>query len=135
MQTVEFTSAPRSHRDEVLGSLLQRRINEPEVFRFGPYCLIPDRRLLLAGQDQIELGSRAFDILVLLVKRHGQVVSPRQMFEHVWPDLTVEDSNIRVQISDLRRVLRAGSHQFIATIRGRGYIFVAPVERAGCLEA
>ena len=92
MQTVELTSALISHREEVLRSLLHKPVDdEPEVFRFGPYCLIPGRRLLLAGQDPIELGSRAFDILVLLVKRRGEVVTPRQIFEHVWPDLTVEE--------------------------------------------
>ena len=124
-----------SRRDEILGSLLQKRVVEIEVFKFGPYCLIPGRRLLLAGQDQIELGSRAFDILVLLVKRCGDVVSPRQILEHVWPDLTVEDSNIRVQVSDLRHALGPEFQRFIVTVRGRGYVFVAPVQRVRPLEA
>jgi DNA-binding winged helix-turn-helix (wHTH) protein len=135
MQTVELTSALIPHRDEVLTSLLHKQVDEPEVFRFGPYCLIPSRRLLLAGQDPVELGSRAFDILVLLVKRRGEVVTPRQIFEHVWPDLTVEDSNIRVQISDLRQALSSECQRFIATVRGRGYVFVAPIQRVRSLEA
>src|SRR5262245_63470973 len=79
MQTV-FISAVMSPQNEMLGLLMQRGDDELEVLRFGPYCLIPGRRLLLAGQDRIELGSRAFDILVVLVRRRGEVVSPRQLF-------------------------------------------------------
>jgi DNA-binding winged helix-turn-helix (wHTH) protein len=132
---VELTNAPISRRDAILGSLLQKRVDELEVFTFGDYCLIPARRLLLAGKDQIALGSRAFDILVLLVKCHGTVVSPREISEHVWPDLIVEESNIRVQISDLRQALSTECQRFIATVRGRGYVFVAPVRRISSLEA
>jgi DNA-binding winged helix-turn-helix (wHTH) protein len=108
---------------------------EPEAFRFGSYCLIPGRRQLLAGQNQIELGGRAFDILVLLVRRCGDLVSPQQILEHAWPNMIVEGSNIRVQISDLRRALSADCQPFIATVRCRGYVFVVPVERLRSLEA
>jgi DNA-binding winged helix-turn-helix (wHTH) protein len=134
MQTIEFMSDPKPRWDKVLGSPMQKPADEPEAFKFGPYCLIPCRRQLLAGQDQIVLGSRAFDILVLLVSRCGDIVSPRQIFEHAWPDLIVEDSNIRVQISDLRRALSA-YQRAIVTVRSRGYVFVVPVRRLGSLEA
>jgi predicted ATPase/DNA-binding winged helix-turn-helix (wHTH) protein len=98
--------------------------------QFGPYRLIPSKRLLLVGQERVELGSRAFDILLLLLQRRGEVVSRRELLDQVWPDLTVEESNLRVQISELRRALDAcdeGS-SFIRTVPGRGYLFVAPVQ-------
>jgi DNA-binding winged helix-turn-helix (wHTH) protein len=133
MQTIEFMSDPMPR--QIRGGIaMQKPADEPEAFSFGPYCLIPCKRVLLAGQDQIALGSRAFDILVLLVKRGGDIVTSRQIFEHAWPDMTVEDSNIRVQISDLRRALSAYQRS-IVTVRSRGYVFVVPVQRLGSLEA
>jgi hypothetical protein len=76
---------------------VHERTDECEVFQFGPLRLVPARRLLLAGENRIELGSRAFDILALLVRRRGEVVSRRRILEHVWPDLIVDESNLRVQ--------------------------------------
>lgn len=134
MQVIELTTDPISQRDTMLGSLLQKRADEPEAFKFGPYCLIPSRRLLLVGQDRIELGSRAFDILVLLVKRCGDVVSSQQIFEYAWPDMTVEESNIRVQMRGLRRALGAYQRS-IVTVRSRGYVFVVPVQHLSPMEA
>lgn len=83
------------------------------------------------------LGSRAFDILVLLLERRGEVVNRRDMIEHVWPDLIVDESNLRVQMSELRRALgtREGGSSFIRTVPGRGYLFVAPVHAVSSCEA
>jgi len=101
-----------------------------EEFLFGPYRLIPSKRLLLIGDRSVGLGSRAFDMLELLVRRHGQVVSAREILERVWPDVIVEDANLRTQLSHLRAALgqEAGQSTYITNIRGRGYSFVAPVE-------
>ena len=109
MQIREPTSHLLLWPDETLRSASQKRGDELEVPSLGVYCLIPDRRLLLAGQDQIELGSRAFDILALLLKRRGAVVSSRQILEHVWPGIIVEESNIRGQISRLRQAFKRGA--------------------------
>jgi DNA-binding winged helix-turn-helix (wHTH) protein len=133
-QTIEVMSEPKSGGDKMLGSLLQKRTDQPEAFKFGPYCLIPGRRLLLAGQERIEVGSRAFDILVLLVRRCGDVVSSRQIFDHAWPDMIVEGSNIRFQIRGLRRILSTYQRS-IVTVRSRGYVFVVPVQRLSPMEA
>jgi predicted ATPase/DNA-binding winged helix-turn-helix (wHTH) protein len=103
-----------------------------EVFEFGPYCLIPSKRVLLASHIPVELGGRAFDILTLLLRHHGEVVGRRQILDQVWPGLTVDESNLRVQMSELRRVLRArgkGS-AYIKNVQARGYVFVAPARRA-----
>jgi DNA-binding winged helix-turn-helix (wHTH) protein len=135
MQTTEFPSNAMLHSEKCVRLPLEKDASEPEAFKFGPYCLIPGRRQLLAGEDQIDLGSRAFDILVLLVKSCGDVVTTRQIFEHAWPDMIVEGSNIRGQISDLRRALSTNCRPFIVTVRGRGYVFVVPVQRLRFLEA
>ena len=72
------------------------------------------------------LGARAFDVLLTLVERAGQLVSKRQLLELVWPDLIVEENNLQVQISALRKIL--GAHA-IVTIAGRGYRFTLGIER------
>jgi TolB-like protein/DNA-binding winged helix-turn-helix (wHTH) protein len=78
------------------------------------------------------LGSRAFDLLRLLAGRHGELISKNEIMEAVWPATVVEEGNLTVQISALRRVLdqyhpEASS---IQTVPGRGYRFTAPVTRA-----
>src|SRR6478752_5934746 len=127
MQINELLHASMPPRQDVLGQILDMpRTQEAEVVTFGPYCLIPGRRLLLEGQDHVELGGRAFDILVLLVKRSGEVVALREILEHVWQDLMVSESNIRVQVCELRRALAPKCQRSIVTVPMRGYVFVAP---------
>ena len=79
----------------------------------------------------IAIGSRALDILGVLVERSGNLVSRAEIMEAVWPGTVVEDSNLNVQVAALRRILddgRAGG-SCIQTVPGRGYRFVAPVTR------
>jgi predicted ATPase len=103
---------------------------------FGPFRLLPTRRVLLEREKPIRLGSRAFDILVALVERAGDLVSKEELMARVWPNTFVEESNLKVQVAGLRRVLgdRRGSNRYLATISGRGYRFVAPVTRAEVLS-
>jgi predicted ATPase len=105
---------------------------------FGPFRLFPARRLLLEGEKPVRLGSRAFDILVALVERAGELVSKDELMARVWPNTFVEESNLKVQVAGLRRALgdrRGGGDQYLATIPGRGYRFVAPVTCAEALSA
>jgi DNA-binding winged helix-turn-helix (wHTH) protein len=90
---------------------------------FGPFRLLPTRRLLLEGEKPVRLGSRAFDILVALVERAGELVSKDELMARVWPNTFVEESNLKVQVAGLRRVLgdRRGSNRYVATTSGRGY--------------
>lgn len=83
--------------------------------------------------EPIPLGSRAFDILCLLVEHRGELVSRQAVIESVWPHIAVEERNLTVQISTLRRVLDAGRAQgsCIQTIPGRGYRFLPDVVNAG----
>ena len=108
---------------------MKEQLSRSEDFQFGPYRLIPSERRLLAGQNVVELGGRAFDILALLVQRRGEVVSRREILDHVWPDLTVDEANLRVQLSQLRRTLKSEDEgaSYIMNVQGRGYVFVAPV--------
>jgi predicted ATPase/DNA-binding winged helix-turn-helix (wHTH) protein len=80
---------------------------------------VRERRLLSNGQP-VPLGSRALDVLIALVENAGELVSRRKLIDRVWGDLAVEENNLNVQVSALRRIL--GSH-LIATIPGRGYCF------------
>lgn len=105
---------------------------ERSNYAFGPFRLVPQQRLLLGSEGPVAIGSRAFDILTLLVARAGAVVSKEELLRHAWPNTFVEDDNLRVHIAALRRALSAAAPgmTFIATEIGRGYRFVAPVSVA-----
>jgi adenylate cyclase len=79
--------------------------------------------------EPIALGSRALDLLALLVGRRGQLVSKDEIMKAVWPGTAVEEANLTVQVSALRRILDRDREQgsCIQTVAGRGYRFVAPV--------
>jgi predicted ATPase/DNA-binding winged helix-turn-helix (wHTH) protein len=96
---------------------------------FGPFRLLAAQRLLLEGDRPVRLGSRAFDILAALVDRAGEVVTKEQLMARAWPQTFVEDANLKIQVSALRRALGdgQGGHRYIATVSGQGYNFVAPV--------
>lgn len=107
----------------------------PRSFAFGPFVLIPGRQLLLAHDVPVRIGGRALDILTLLVEHPGELVSKGDLLARVWPDTVVEEGNLKVNMAALRRVLgeQPGDAQYIATVVGRGYRFVAPVRSFGQL--
>lgn len=98
---------------------------------FGPFRLSVAERLLTKGDEPVEVGARALDVLSTLIAHAGDVVSKRDLFKIVWPDVLVGDGTLRVQIAHLRRMIGDGRDgaRYIATISGRGYCFVAPVRR------
>ncbi|NGO56006.1 ATP-binding protein [Allomesorhizobium camelthorni] len=100
------------------------------VFSFGPFCLITTERLLQKGDERVQIGGRALDILIMLVERAGEVISHTDLISRVWPDITVEEANLRVNIAGLRKALGDGRDgaRYIANVPGRGYCFVAPVQ-------
>ncbi len=99
-------------------------------FRFGPFLLQPERQLLQNLDGPVRIGGRALDLLTLLVERAGELVSKQELMSRAWPDTFVEEGNLKVNIAGLRRALGEshGVPSFIATVVGRGYRFVAPVE-------
>jgi DNA-binding winged helix-turn-helix (wHTH) protein len=99
------------------------------VFLFGPFQLIPSQRSLLEGNRRVQIGGRAFDILTILVERAGEVVKKEELISRAWPNVFVEDGNLKTQVSGLRRALdeSGAGRRYIATVQGHGYNFVAPV--------
>ena len=96
---------------------------------FGTFRLIPERQQLFEGDRRVRLGSRALDILIALVERPGDLVTKNELLDRVWPGIFVEEANLRVHISALRKTLGDGldGKQYLANVPGRGYRFVAPV--------
>jgi predicted ATPase/DNA-binding winged helix-turn-helix (wHTH) protein len=103
-----------------------------ETAAFGPFRLTPTRRLLIKGEQAVVIGGRALDILIALLERPGQVVGRRELIDRVWPNVTVDDRSLRVHLTGLRRVLGDGEDgaRYIANVSGRGYRFVADVQRS-----
>ena len=99
------------------------------LYEFGSYQLDADRRLLLRGEEPIQLPAKALDILLLLVQRRGEVVTKDELMTAVWPDTFVEEANLSQNIFVLRKALRekAQEHRYIVTVPGRGYSCVATV--------
>ena len=98
-------------------------------YSFGPFVLIPERQLLIEGERPLRIGGRALDLLTVLVERPGEVVAKRELLTRVWPGIAVDEANLKVNMGVIRRALgeSAGPPQYIATVVGRGYRFVAPV--------
>ena len=96
---------------------------------FGPFRLLAAQRLLLEGDQPVRLGSRAFDILATLLERPGEPIGKDELISRAWPKTFVEDANLKIQVSALRRALGdgQGGNRYIATTPGRGYSFIAPV--------
>jgi TolB-like protein/DNA-binding winged helix-turn-helix (wHTH) protein len=102
----------------------------PDAIVFGPFVLDLGTRALSAGGEKLAISSRAFDILVLLVTERERVVGKDEIIAKVWRNVAVEENNLAVQISSLRRVLseHSGGQTMIVTVPGQGYRFVARVE-------
>src|SRR5246127_2904480 len=110
----------------------QRNPEPKDVLSFGPFSLFAAERLLKKGDEPIRIGGRALDILIALAERPGEVVTRKELISTVWPDVTVEEANLRFQMAALRKALGDGRDgaRYVSNIAGRGYCFVAPVTRA-----
>jgi len=96
---------------------------------FGPFRMLPKQRLLMQADKPVHLGSRAFDVLIALLERPGELVSKEELMARVWPNTFVGPANLAMHISALRRALGDGrdGNRYVVNIPGRGYRFVAPV--------
>jgi predicted ATPase/DNA-binding winged helix-turn-helix (wHTH) protein len=110
---------------------------DEHAISFGPYRLLAAQRLLLERDRPVRLGSRAFDILTALIERAGEVVGKEELIARAWPRTFVEEANLKIQVSALRRALGdgQGGNRYVITVPGRGYNFVAPVRREEALLA
>jgi predicted ATPase/DNA-binding winged helix-turn-helix (wHTH) protein len=102
-----------------------------EVVSFGPFRLFPSERVLKKADETVKLGSRAFDILLVLVQHAGEVVGQKELMAKVWPGVFVEEISLRVHVTALRKALgtREGGERYLTNVPGRGYCFVAPTSR------
>jgi DNA-binding winged helix-turn-helix (wHTH) protein/Tol biopolymer transport system component len=100
-----------------------------QLLEFGLFRIDPQERVLLRGDEQIPLTPKAFDLLMLLVERSGQVVLKDDLMKLLWPDTFVEESNLGQHVFQLRKALgeRAQGSSYIVTVPGRGYRFASPV--------
>jgi predicted ATPase/DNA-binding winged helix-turn-helix (wHTH) protein len=96
----------------------------PVRFRFGCFELQPTERRLLDDGRPVALGARAFDLLLALIERRDRLVGKSELLDLVWPGLVVEEANLPVQVSGLRKLI---GPQAIATVPGRGYRFAMAV--------
>ena len=99
---------------------------------FGPFRVLPARRLLLEDDKPVQISSRALDLLIALAQRPGEVVSKSELIAKVWPQTIVVEGNLKLQIAALRRALADGQtdNPYISTVTGRGYCFVASVSQS-----
>lgn len=109
-----------------------------EIYCFGPFRLDAGRRQLQQAHTILPVGGRAFDVLLALVRRRGELAGKSELLDLVWPGLTVEENNLTTQVLNLRKLLSAHdpATKYIVTDAGRGYRFVAPVlqERAPVID-
>jgi len=123
-------SLGRSHSAQAQSPSETARCKET-IYCFGEFQFSPHRHLLLRRALPMKLGSRALDLLHLLIDHPGVVVSKSDLIRFAWPDTFVDESNLKVNISGLRAVLGETQEGLphIATVPGRGYKFVAQVLR------
>src|SRR5262245_64417486 len=96
-------------------------------YAFGPFLLDTGERHLLRGGEVVPLTLKAFDLLQLLVENRGHLLAKEELLRRVWPDAAVEENNLTVTMSALRKALDEGptDRQYIETVPRRGYRFVA----------
>jgi DNA-binding winged helix-turn-helix (wHTH) protein len=104
------------------------------LYSFGEFLLDAQTRILRLRGVPIALTAKAFDVLLLLIQRNGQVVGKNELMDAVWPDSFVQESNLTQTVFMLRKALgETSSQRFILTVQGRGYRFapdVKPVDEA-----
>src|ERR1041385_385339 len=105
---------------------------ETEVYSFGRFLLIPRERRLLRGGEPVALPAKAFDLLVLLVRNHGRLVTKEAILQDVWLGVIVEEVNLTVNVSAVRKALAAddGGADWIETVPRHGYRFRGAVRAA-----
>jgi eukaryotic-like serine/threonine-protein kinase len=104
---------------------------EKEMYQFGPFSLDPAERVVSRHGMPLSLTPKVFDTLVCLVRNHGRLLTKDELLKQVWPDTFVEEVNLAVNVSTLRKILGEGPQEgrYIVTVPGRGYRFVAAVQR------
>jgi TolB-like protein len=104
----------------------------PRIFRFGQYTLDADCRSLARAGSDLSLRPQAMEVLCYLASNPGRPVSKEELFEEIWPGISVTDDSLVQCIRDIRRVLEDDDHRIVKTVPRRGYLFVgAPPQDQG----
>jgi predicted ATPase/DNA-binding winged helix-turn-helix (wHTH) protein len=103
--------------------------NDSAAIRFGAFCLLPGQRQLLRDGAPVHLGARAMDLLLHLTAQPGTVITKQALMKAVWPGRIVEENNLTVNMTALRRALADSieGQPVIKTVTGRGYAFVGTI--------
>ena len=119
----------RQEATETADHRIDAGLDSERAIYFGSFQLFPAQRLLLEGRKPLRVGSRALDILLVLVERPGELIGKEELMARVWPNTFVGPANLAVHIAALRRILRDGrdGNRFLINIPGRGYRFVASI--------
>jgi DNA-binding response OmpR family regulator len=125
----QFTQQPMLRWYPPSASQHEASASGDAVIRFGRFCVLSRTRQLLVDGQPVELGSRAFDLLMLLIGAPGTLVAKDEIASRVWPNTVVEEGNLKVQMSALRKVLNE-DRDVIKTVHGRGYVFTGQVTTA-----
>src|SRR5262249_30991223 len=104
---------------------MKSRSEPPASIEFGRFRILPHRREVLADGRRMELGGRAFDLMMALIEAGGAVVTKSELISRVWPGRIVEEDNLHAQIRALRKAF--GDRNLIRTVAGRGYQFAGEV--------
>ena len=102
-----------------------------DFYEFDSFRLDPHERVLLRNGEMVQLTPKAFETLLVLIENSNRVLEKEELMKRIWPDTFVEEANLAVNISLLRKTLgeRPGGGQYIETVPRRGYRFVASVSR------
>ena len=108
---------------------MPKQINN--VYEFGPFRLDVEERLLVRDGQPLQLRSKVFETLCVLVAKNGHLLGKDELMQAIWPDSIVEENNLDHNISTLRRTLgeKAGGQKYIETVARQGYRFVAAVRK------
>jgi TolB-like protein/DNA-binding winged helix-turn-helix (wHTH) protein/Flp pilus assembly protein TadD len=103
-----------------------------QIFEFGPFRLEPSEHMLLRDGEPVPITPKTFELLIALIENRGHLVTKEELLQKVWPDSFVEESNLSVKMSELRRALGEAptEKQYIETVPRKGYRFVAQVTQA-----
>src|SRR5438128_623174 len=101
------------------------------IYEFDDFQLKPDERKLVRRGQVVPLQGKAFELLLTLIRNRGTLLTKDEIFAQVWPDQIVEESNLTVNMSAVRRALgeRANKPRYITTVSGRGYRFTGDVRK------
>lgn len=127
------TPSPRTELDDQEADM-NAQTSPLGDFSFGATTVAPGRRELLHDGKKVDVGDRAFDLLVFLVESRGNIASKDAIITHVWPRRIVEENTVEGQISTLRRALGC-DRTAIRTITGRGYQFTGELAACGSVES